>query len=261
MMHFRIVLQSTTLLRPVEVMAALPYGFDMGRPPYKTVWALHCAMGCGDFFFDSLGVGSIVEKEQVAIIAPSLGNGFFLNSAYECQADFLQDELMPAMRQTLPLSSWREDNFLVGVSMGGFGALRWALDRGESFAGIAAISGVFGRPIPMDEQLRKNRAQRALYATFAPIMRRLLTVDGEKPYPEADLDALLEKAVTAGILPRVFLYCGEQDHLSLPHTRGMAERCRAHGCAAKLVLSPGGHDMLYWRQTFHEGLQTLLSET
>ena len=121
---------STTLFRPVDIEIAMPGGFTMAKPPFKCLWALHCAMEDGRFFFDSLGLGELALKYQIAVVAPSLGNGYFMNSDYERQGDFLQ-EMFTQLSANFPLSPRREDNAVLGISMGAFGALRWALQSGS----------------------------------------------------------------------------------------------------------------------------------
>lgn len=250
MMRLRFSLPSTELLRPVEIRVAFPYGFGASAPPYRTIWALHCAMGDGDFFFDNLDAAQIVNREQVAIIAPSMGNSWFINSPFERQADFLQ-EMFDAMRSFLPLSPQREDNALVGISMGGFGAVRWALHSGE-FVSVAAISGVFDCRVPLDPCMMKNRAQRALYSTFEKAMRQfLLAENGQQVKRDADIGLLLQNRPSS-FFPNIELYCGEQDYLSLPQAIYLKELCSKHGCPVDLHLSPGQHDQVYWKKALQE---------
>ena len=254
MMRFRISLPSTALLRPVEIRAVLPYGFGASDPPYRTIWALHCAMGDGDFFFDNLDAADIVNREQVAIIAPSMGNGWFINSAFERQADFLE-EMLDALRTFLPLSPQREDNAVVGLSMGGFGAVRWALHSG-AFVSVAAISGMFDCRIPLDPRMMKNRAQRAFYTTFEGTMRRLLLDENEQVKPDADIPLLLH-SLSPSLRPHVKLYCGDQDYLSLPQSAYLKTLCLKNECPVGLYLSQGGHDQTYWKNALQKAAASL----
>lgn len=139
MIKLHMTIDSVVLYRPVEVVVAIPHGFLTSKGPYKTVWALHCAMGSGEMFFQTLGLTGIVDKENIIVIAPSMGNGFYLNSTFERQADFLSDELVHIIRRTLPVSTEAGDNMLLGISMGGFGAIRWALESSGQFGAVAAI--------------------------------------------------------------------------------------------------------------------------
>lgn len=253
-MRLRITFPSINLLRPVEIVAALPNEFTgAAGAPYRTVWALHCAMSDGDFFFDKLDASGLVEQERIAFIAPSLGNGYFINSPFERQADFLQ-EMFERLREILPLSRQREDNLALGVSMGAFGSLRWAMTS-ENFGGAAGISGVFDCTLPVDDRLRKQRVQRALYATFSGLMRHLL-LDGDGQVRE---EADFARLVAGASCPWLTLYCGEEDYLSLPQTRHVEQLCLRHGLPVTVRISPGDHNESYWKHAVRDAVSRFFS--
>lgn len=247
MIRLRLTLDSTLMLRPVPVEAAVPYGFQGGTGPWRTVWALHCAMADGNFFFERLGAGRLADRENLVFIAPSLGNSYFVNGGEERIADFLQLELMPILRDLLPLSSARADNALLGISMGAYGAVRWACVEPENFCAVAAISGVYNCLMPPDERLRGQRELCALRAAFEGRMRSRLLDDHGKPRPDADLERLLH-ACDAETLPRLMVWCGESDYLSLRQSEALVDRWRAHGGLARFTPVPGAHDDSLWRE-------------
>lgn len=255
MLRARVTFPSTTLLRPVEVDVAMPGGFSSARAPFRCLWALHCAMESGPFILDALGLAELAGVEGFAVVAPSLGNGYFINSAYEQQADFLQ-ELLLALPEVLALSRDRAENAVLGISMGGFGALRWAL-QSQVFGSATAISGVFDCRIPPDERISANRQQRALFFALEKTMRRMLLDTDGATKKDADFASLLEQG--HGSLPLIQLFCGGEDWLSLPQTRAMAELCRSHGCPASLDISPGGHDPEYWRSILPKAVSRLFA--
>jgi S-formylglutathione hydrolase FrmB len=261
MIKIQMSIDSHELYRPVPITVALPHGLIASKRPYKTIWALHCAMGNGDIFFDRLGLGAIVDKTGTAIIAPSLGNGYYVNSAFERQADFLNNELYPTLLETLPLSAKREDNILLGLSMGGFGAMCWALETVGQFEAVAAISGVFDIRILPDERAQKSREQRPMLKLFAEkLMPKLLLDESGAVKPEADLGKLLDKAMASKApLPSLALYCGCEDYLSLNQTTAFAENCRNRGLEPKLCLSPGGHNPGYWAGVMPEVVDWFLN--
>lgn len=247
MIRLRLTLDSTVLLRPVPVEAAAPYGLRGGAAPWRTVWALHCAMADGSFFFERLGAGRLVERENLVFIAPGLGNSYFVNGREERVADFLRLELVPVLRDLLPLSSAREDNALLGISMGAYGAARWACADPQSFCAVAAVSGIYDCLMPPDERLRGQRDLCALRAAFQGRMRDCLLDAHGRPRPDADLEQLLH-GCDAEALPRLMAWCGESDYLSLRQSEALVGRWRAHGGHARLALLPGGHDDGFWRE-------------
>lgn len=76
------------------------------NPPFRVLWTLHCGMGNGNFFFDSLNAADMAEKNGIAIVAPSLGNGYFINSDLEAQGGFLE-EMRCSLANTFPFSGKR----------------------------------------------------------------------------------------------------------------------------------------------------------
>lgn len=253
MIRASLTLPSVALMRPVRVEAALPHGICGARKPWRSLWALHCALADASLFFEDLGAGALVDELGFALIAPSLGNGFFLNTGSEAQADFL-DEMFTALMEILPLS--REECAVAGISMGAFGALRWALAGGH-FTGAALISGMYFADLAPDGRFAKNHGQRALYHTFKGAMRRALLDAAGRPRPEADPARLLEAA--AGHFPDLHLFCGEEDWLSLPQSLALEHLYAENGCPVTLALSPGGHDRDYWRGAFRAACEAIFA--
>lgn len=247
MLKMTLSFPSMSLLRPVQIHVGLPNGVKTS-PPYPVVWALHCAVKDGAFFFDELGAAELVDAEKMAIVAPSLGNGYYVNSVFDAQADFL-NEILHALPETLPLSRERQYNVALGISMGGFGAMRWAL-QSHAFAKVTSISGVFDCHIKPDVRIVNDRVQRALHATFEKNMERLLLDDNGQTLPDADLGMLMDKAGTD--CPSIRLYCGRQDYLAMPHNIAFMNLCNKKNMPARIREEDGGHDVEYWRRAFHE---------
>lgn len=243
---------SMALLRPVEVHIGMPAFFSLTSLPYKCVWALHCAMENGDFFFDRLSASELIEKEKIALIAPSLGNAYFLNSSFEAQADFL-NELAANLPNLLPISKRREDNGILGISMGGFGAVRWGLVN-QGFGHIAAISGVFSCNVPEDERIAQDRRLKAVHGTFKKIMRKYLLEDNLVTRQEADLELLSANIENP---PELTMFCGEEDYISLNQTLWLEKILVSAGLPVSLELMPGSHDPQFWHYAFQKAVTAM----
>ena len=259
MIKLQMTMKSTTLLRPVQVFAFMPHGFFSSAGPYKTIWLLHSAIGDGSMFTDLAPLVELANQKSYALIAPSLGNGYFADTTYEKQASFLMGELLPAMRRTLSVSSKKEDNALLGVSMGGFGALRWALDMPDMISSVAVISAYLGMPVPIDERVLKMKDLRALYQVFNKgLMPRLLFDKNEKLLPDVDLLKLMDKAKVQGVsMPRIGLFCGDCDYLAIDQTKAFFSHCESEGISAELFLSEGSHTPDYWNSAILKAVEWL----
>lgn len=243
------------LLRPVEVLAGLPAPFSLAKVPYKCLWALHCSMESAALFFDRLDCAALVEQEKIAIIAPSLGNGYFINTPGERQGAFLE-ELFGQLPHTLPISTAREDNAVIGISMGAFGAVRWALDSCK-FHIAAAISGVFDCHVPDDSRLQQDRQLKALHGTFRKIMRSCLLDTDEKARAGADLAELADRVSSP---PDIVLYCGEEDYISLNQTQWLLNLLQSRNMRVNVHTSPGRHDMSFWKRAFREAVTDMFHQ-
>lgn len=253
MIRLSLSFPSVALRRPVRLEAALPHGICEAKRPWRALWALHSALADANLFFEDLGAGALVDARGFALIAPSLGNGFFLNTPDEAQADFL-DEVFTALGEILPLCP--HESAVAGISMGGFGALRWALASGR-FRSAALISGIYFADLEPDERLAKNRAQRALYQVFKDTMRRVLTDGAGHMRPDADPSRLLAGA--RGHFPALHIFCGEEDYLSLPQSLALESLCAESDCPATLTLAPGAHDREYWARALKAAVDIMFA--
>ena len=261
MIKLQMTIKSTILLRPVQIFAFIPHGFFTSSWPYKTIWLLHTAISDGSMFTEQASLLEIANQKGYALIAPSLGNGYFANTAYEKQALFLAEELLPAMRQALSISSKIEDNALLGVSMGGFGAIRWALDMPGIFSSVAAIATHFGLSIPEDERLLKSKDLRPLYQIFVKgEMSRLLLDKNGNLHPSVDLFKLLSQAKSQGSIPRMGLYCGESDWLAIEQTKAFFGHCQEEEIQSELFISEGSHNSDYWNHAILEAVEWIFAK-
>ncbi|MDE5833238.1 MAG: hypothetical protein K2H64_09740 [Desulfovibrio sp.] len=255
-MRARFSLPSMNLLRPVDIMIALPAPFAMAKKPYRAVWLLHCALEDAGVFFESLNAGDLAEEYNLALIAPSLGNDFFLDHPRNRIGSFL-DEMKSSLTDILPLSPEKRDNAVLGISMGGFGALRWAL-ASDAFKAAAAISGIFDAHAAPDKRVGRDRNLLGLQHAFNKTFRFNLLDEKGETRADADFNLLLKEDKPDK--PPLNLYCGEEDFFSLPHTKAIFALATARGYPATLRLSQGSHDKKYWRRAFGEAIAELFPE-
>lgn len=161
---------SNVLKRPthVEVVLPEPVGpngqilsdYVSGHRLLPTVWLLHGLGGDATAWLRRTNVELLATQYRVAVVMPETERGFYTNMAAGPRYwDYLTRELPARMRYTFPLSSAPADNFVMGNSMGGYGALRWALTQPQAFAAVAALS-------PVTDLARFRSEQAALMPDF-----------------------------------------------------------------------------------------------
>ena len=79
----------------------------------------------------------------LAVVMPNVHRSFYTNMVHGYRYwDFASREVLDKARAFFPLSHARADNFVAGLSMGGYGAFKLALSMPEAFSAAASLSGV-----------------------------------------------------------------------------------------------------------------------
>lgn len=231
---------SRVLAMPADVTVLLPERDEQfsGEPlrPYRVLYLLH---GLGD---DRLGwlrhttVESAVRGTDVAVVMPSVGHGFYTNMAHgHPYFDFVADELPRYLRSVLPLSRRRDDTFVMGNSMGGYGAFKLALTYPERYARAMALSGV------LDVQRFVETFRLEGFDPTWAFGEGLEVVGGEN-----DLLWLLERDVREGReLPELAALCGRDDIL-LEESRTFDAAARRLGVPLRYEEGAGEHLWTTW---------------
>ena len=122
--------KSETLKRTVSANVILPS--ERFRGPYPTLYLLHGLTDNCNGWLSYTRIRLWAEESGLAVVMPSGENSFYMDILVKdgCLGDFgeyIGRELVSVTREMFPLSHKREDTFLGGLSMGGFGACRNAL--------------------------------------------------------------------------------------------------------------------------------------
>jgi putative tributyrin esterase len=164
----------------------------------------------------------------LAVVMPQVQRSFYADEAHGARFwSFLSEELPTVVGSFFRISPRREDTFVAGLSMGGYGALKWALHHPDRFAAAASLSGALD------------------VRTLLPERRELFerVYDG-RIGDEDDLFALLGRH-DAAELPRLYVGCGTEDHLVDGSRRFVAAAERA-GVDVRTDFPPGEHEWGVW---------------
>ena len=149
---------SRILGHPVPYCAILPPSYD-SQPPqrYPVLYFLHGLGGSSQSFVDSGGLNAaedLWQQKQIKeflIVTPDAGRSFYVNSRdgrvrYE---DFFIREFIPYIESHYRIRAGRRDRGISGVSMGGYGALRFAFRHPELFGSVSAHSAALVEKSPI----------------------------------------------------------------------------------------------------------------
>lgn len=187
----------------------------------------------------------------LAVVMPRGDRSFYQDEVHGHRYwTFLSEELPIVVHDFFHVSTRREDTFVAGLSMGGYGAMRWALSQPWRFAAAATLSGaldlgaragaVAGGAITGGEGLGPGDA----FLDFAPDVRDNSLGGSFTPGGGNDVFALLGHSPTED-LPSLYVSCGRQDEL-LDHSERFLAAARAVGADPRSEFPDGVHSWDLW---------------
>ena len=154
---------------------------------------------------------------------------------------YLIHELPDFLRRHLGLPTSRELNFIAGLSMGGYGALRLGLRHPERFNAIGCFSS---GNLLFDPMFRPGTSDP--YGWVSLVLGEDVDNPSSKRDPDFDLFEILAAIPADAPFPRVYMACGRDDYL-LNCSRITAERLAAHPTLPFYYEeSHGAHDWNFW---------------
>nr|WP_296073448.1 alpha/beta hydrolase family protein [uncultured Actinoplanes sp.] len=223
---------SQTLELATSMTVVLP---EEGEGPPPLLYLLHGLTDDDSAWTRNTSIERYATAKGIAVVMPAVHRSFYANETYGGRFwDFLADELPATVERFFRVSTRRQDTFVAGLSMGGYGAFRWALRQPERFAAAASLSGALDLAYIQEFDLRPHMREVA-GRVFAG-----RTVAGS----EEDLLHLVRKADPSA-LPRLMLRCGTEDHLLKQNERFVAACAKAE-IELDSGFGPGGHEWAYW---------------
>lgn len=255
---------SQTLMRTVTINVILPTDKVLrpgqagrGDKPFKTLYLLHGILGNHTDWVNGTRIQRFAEEKDLAVVMPAGDNAFYVDrpKAHCYYGEFIGRELVEMTRRMFPLSHDREDTFIGGLSMGGYGAMRNGLKYHDTFGYIAALSGLL---ILDDFPERDNSSETFFHRRdFAESMLgdldKLLESDKS---PKFILKQLLAEGAK---VPKMYLACGDEDFL-LSNNQEFVEFLHENGLDAAFEIGPGNHNWDFWDTYIKKAIDWLPTE-
>jgi len=252
---------SKALLRTVTVNVILPVDkFSLTgntketEKQYKTLYLLHGIFGNYTDWIAGTDILRLAQARDLAVVMPSGENGFYLDQPEQGRnyATFIGEELVEITRKMFPLSRKREDTFIGGLSMGGYGAIRNGLKYSDTFGRILGFSSALH--ILEDVESNQNRNIAYEESCFGKLTEAVKTDKNPRVLIERLAEGPAEKR------PLLFLACGTEDSL-IDVNRRYRDLFRTNGFDITYYESPGNHDWDFWAHYIKVALDWLPLET
>jgi S-formylglutathione hydrolase FrmB len=234
--------------------AMLPPGYDANPDKrFPVLYFLH-GLGGDQSFLASSGASSAIEEAweekrlgQFVIITPQGENSFYINSrdGHILYEDFFVREFVPQMERRFRLLHDREGRAISGVSMGGYGALRFAFKYPRMFVSVSAHMPA------LLEELPHGSSETGLAAFLGSAFGSPLN---ERFWKENTPFVFARSTGLQGL--KIYFDCGEQDNYHFDAgTRQMDKLLTARHVAHEAHIYPGGHDWQFVGQHLEESLE------
>jgi putative tributyrin esterase len=235
---------SMTVILPQQTTTQIGMENKQVTNKHQTLYLLHGFSDDDTIWTRRTSIERYVAPLGLAVVMPQVHHSFYSDMKYGNRYwTFLTEELPAIARSFFPLSEAREDNFVAGLSMGGYGALKWALNRPEQICAAASLSGV------------TDIVNRVNTSDLEPVFRLIYGNDNLKG-TEHDLFSLIERTHTNDQKPKLYQCCGTEDFLYEDNLR-FKEFCEKTNYDLTSDFGPGSHEWGYWDKTIQDVLKWL----
>ncbi|MGD9947315.1 MAG: alpha/beta hydrolase [Desulfobulbus sp.] len=216
-----------------------PLGNNNSKPvsPFPTLYLLHGRSDDHSAWQRRTAVERYVEGLNLAVVMPEVGRSYYtdMRTGQRYWA-FISEEVPLMARHFFPLSEKRDENYLAGLSMGGYGAFKLALTHPERYAAAASLSGALDVVRLTGTELEAG--QHELVYVFGDPQ----SLAGSRN----DLFALADSVRASGkTLPQLYQWCGTEDFLYLDNRR-FRKHLETLDITVDYDEGPGGHEWSCW---------------
>ncbi|MBO4411143.1 MAG: esterase family protein [Lachnospiraceae bacterium] len=239
--------RSDCLSRNTRVNVLLPKR-PAGECP--VLMLLHGMHGTYDDWLRRSTIEVYAQEHGIAVVMPDGENSFYHDMKYgEPFFTYVAEELPEVMQRTFGLSAERDKNLIAGLSMGGYGAFRFALLRPDRYYAAISLSGC------LDITSRVAASERA------GLWTRIWGEDYQETAPKSDSDVihLIRSFPFGKQAPKMYLACGTEDFLYQDHKTAIeALESRKDVFTYVAEEGPGEHNWPFWETWIKRALDQVL---
>ncbi|MFB3917845.1 MAG: alpha/beta hydrolase [Terriglobales bacterium] len=255
-------MRSSILRREVRYCALLPASYDSVKTRrYPVLYLLH-GLGDNEQMLVRSGVWNIVERlretgsiADFLIVTPQADRSYYVNSHngsvfYE---DFFIREFVTAIERRYRVRRTRASRGIAGISMGGYGALRFAFKYPQMFAAVGAHMPALYETVPPFIRAAAAISPRAARLDIGNVFGAPF----DEKFWERESPFTLLRANAAHLRQlKIYFDCGDQDDFGFDAgARSLDRLLSAKGIAHEFHIYPGRHDWMHVVQHFPQMLE------
>ena len=254
------VIASKILNRNVHYSIYLPSDYNTSERSYPVTYLLHGHGDADDGWIQFGEINRLADKAiadgtipPMIIVTPDGFKSYYINAAdgtlsYE---DFFIKELIPHIEKTYKVKSEKRYRGIAGLSMGGYGALIYALKYPKLFAAVAPLSAVVWND--SDISLVADNMYNSLFATADKKNVKGIDRINSAWLQNSPLRLIETKSIEELSSVKYWIDCGDDDYLSVGNANlhiAMTNKKVPH----EFRVRDGAHNWTYWRTGIIEAL-------
>jgi S-formylglutathione hydrolase FrmB len=235
-------LDSKLMGRTMPYRIILPQSYKSSKQKrYPVIYLLHGLFGSNENWTTLTKLPSYAKDHEFIIVNPEGENGWYTDSVSK-PADrfesYIIKELIPEIDAKYRTIAARNGRVVAGLSMGGYGAIKFGVKYPEMFSLVGSFSGALGAATyistPALDPILKSIGE-----VYGPV--------GSETRKANDLFALVRDSSAEKIKTFPFLYldCGTEDFL-FQNNREFVDLLREKKIPHEYRERPGGHAWPYW---------------
>jgi len=221
----------------------LPSDYDISPTTrYPVLYLLHGLTGHYSDWVTRTNVADYASQYRMIVVTPEGNDGWYTDSstvATDKYESYILKELIPDVQQRYRTIEARYGRSIAGLSMGGYGAIKFGLKSPSTFVFAGSMSGAFGVTKLTEKEVPESWKESL----------KLLGPAGSETRLANDIFEILGKLTPAriGSLPYFYFDCGTEDSpLIFPYNRELAALMFEKKIPHEFRQMPGDHSWAYW---------------
>ena len=250
---------SKILGHPVSYCVFLPPGYDAEKQQkFPVLYFLHGLGENSQTLLDAGGwnlIENLWEEKRIGeflIVTPSADRTFYINSRdgkvrYE---DFFIREFLPFIESHYRIRADRHDRGISGISMGGYGALRFAFRYPQLFGSVSVHSAALVAKLP-DMQVSNPQSD-----VLARLMGNAFGSPFDRTFWNRENPFTLVENGSRPQGMKIYFDCGTEDRFGFDAgAQAFHDLLLKKKIPHEFHLYPGGHDWTYFAEHFPASLE------
>lgn len=244
-------LQSKLLGRTVTYQVLIPIQYHYGdneKKLFPAIYLLHGVSGNSNNWLQKTSIARYANPLDVFVVMVEGGDGWYTDSATVPQdkyESYILQELIPDVERRYRLQKSRAGRAIAGLSMGGYGAIKFGLKYPDMFILAGSMSGAFDAPSWVEKELKPGVIRDSVLKVFGP---------ADSPTRKTnDIFKLVREwpADKIASLPYFYFDSGTDD-LFFKENRDLAHLLAEKKIPHEYRELPGNHSWTYWNRQLEE---------